>query len=194
MDSELQFQPESRAAWRAWLRAHYAKTKGVWCVTFKKGQGEPELSYDDIVEEALCFGWVDSRPRALDDARTMLWFTPRKPGSGWSKPNKDRVAKLMAANRMAAAGLKVIERAREDGSWSALDAVEALETPDDLAKALRHYPNARAHWDAFPRSAKRGILEWISTAKTPPTRHKRIQETAQLAEDNKRANQWKPKG
>lgn len=121
----------------------------------------------------------------------MLWFAPRQPKTGWSKPNKERIERLMAAGLIRPAGLAKIEAAQQDGSWWALDRIEALEIPTDLAEALAHYPDAAEKFEAFPRSAKRGILEWITTAKRPETRQKRIEETAQLAAQNMRANQWK---
>lgn len=182
-----------RADWRRWLQANHRRAQGVWATTYKKHTGLPMPGYDALVEEALCFGWIDSKPRALDAARTMLWFTPRKPGSGWSAPNKLRVERMLAEQRMAPAGLAAVEAAQRDGSWTALDAVEALDIPPDLAAALATFPNATAHFQAFPRSAKRGILEWIAQAKRADTRAKRITETATLAERNLRANQWTPR-
>jgi uncharacterized protein YdeI (YjbR/CyaY-like superfamily) len=187
------FHPSTRAQWRAWLKKHHTRNEGVWLVSFKKAAQQPTVSYDEAVEEALCFGWVDSKPRKLDDARTMLWFAPRKPGSGWAATNKARVAQLIEAGWMMPAGLAKIDAAKADGSWAALDAVEALQTPPDLAKALKTLPPAAANFEAFPKSAKRGILEWISHAKRAETRAARIQETATLAQRNERANQWKPK-
>lgn len=183
--------PLSRAAWRAWLEQHHTRAEGIWLITYKKATGKPRIEYGEAVEEALCFGWIDSKGNKLDDERSLLWFAPRKPRTGWSKPNKERIARLIAAGLMAPAGLAKIEAAQQDGSWTALDAVEALEIPPDLDVALAAYPDAHAHFDAFPRSAKRGILEWIVNAKTPATRAKRIEETAQLAQENKRANQWR---
>lgn len=183
--------PKSRAAWRAWLAKHHTRTEGVWLVSYKKATRKPRVEYEEAVEEALCFGWVDSKPSKLDDERSMLYFAPRKGGSGWSKPNKERVERLIAAGLMMPAGLAKIEAAKKDGTWNALDAVEALEVPSDLKKALASLPNAGANWDAFPRSAKRGILEWISNAKKPETRASRVEETARLAAENKRANQWR---
>ena len=196
-DSEVATPPpnstEARtvAEWRAWLEQHHTQTAGVWLITYKKASSELSLSYDASVEEALCFGWIDSKGRKLDNERSMLWFAPRKPHTGWSRPNKERIERLVADGRMAEPGLAKIRAAQQDGSWTALDAVEALEVPDDLAAAFAAYPDARQHFDAFPRSAKRGILEWISTAKTAPTRTKRIEETARLAQTNERANQWR---
>ena len=182
--------PKSRTAWREWLAKHHTRDQGLWVISYKKASGKPRVDYDALVEEALCFGWIDSKTGKLDEARAMLWFAPRKAKTGWSRPNKERVARLIAAGQMAAAGLAKIEAARKDGSWSALDGVEALEIPPDLRKALAAHPPAAQHFDAFPRSVKRGILEWILNAKKPETRSKRISETALLASKNKRANQW----
>lgn len=122
----------------------------------------------------------------------MLWMSPRKPGTGWSRPNKERIERLTAAGLIAPAGLAKIEAARKDGSWEALDAVEALEIPPDLEKAFAAYETAKPNFEAFPRSVKRAILEWISNAKKPETRAKRVEETARLAAENVRANQWRP--
>jgi uncharacterized protein YdeI (YjbR/CyaY-like superfamily) len=186
-------QPKDRAAWRAWLTTHHASATGVWAVTFKKSAGKHIVTYDDLVEEALCVGWVDSRPRALDAERTMLWFAPRKAGSGWSRPNKERIARLTAAGLMLPAGQAKVDAAQADGSWEKLDAVEALELPADLLAAFRKHAGSKAKFDAFPRSVKRGILEWIAQARKPETRAKRVAETAALAAQNIRANQWSPK-
>ena len=162
----------------------------MWLISSKKATGEPRVEYDEAVEEALCFGWIDSVARALDETRSMLRFSPRKPRSGWSRPNKIRIERLLAAGLMTPAGQAKIDAAIADGSWTKLDAVEDLEVPDDLAKACAAYPDARAYFDAFPRSVRRGILEWIAQAKRPETRAKRIEETARLAQSNYRANQW----
>lgn len=185
--------PLTRAEWRRWLEDNHTRPDGVWLITYKKETGQPRVEYDEAVEDALCFGWVDSKPNKLDDQRSLLWFAPRKPRTGWSKPNKERVERMVAAGLMAPAGLAKVEAAKADGSWSSLDAVEALEIPPDLAAALAAYPSAAANFDAFPRSVKRGILEWIVSAKKPETRAQRAAETARLAEENVRANQWRPK-
>jgi uncharacterized protein YdeI (YjbR/CyaY-like superfamily) len=184
--------PKTRREWRSWLSANFTRTEGIWLVSFKKATGLPRVEYEEAVEEALCFGWVDSKPSKLDDQRTMLWFAPRKARSGWSKPNKDRVERMIAQGLMMPAGLAKIQAAQLDGSWNALDAIERLEIPEDLAAALAAHPPAAENFDAFPRSVKRGILEWISTAKRTVTRAPRILETASLAAKNQRANQWKP--
>ena len=182
-------QPKSRAEWREWLSCHHTQTEGVWLITFKKSSGKQLLDYAEAVEEALCFGWVDSKGNKLDEERTMLWFTPRKKGSGWSKLNKSRIEKLIAAKSMMPAGLAKIEAAKKDGSWSSLDSIEELEIPPDLEKALAANKTAYKYFNEFPRSAKRAILVWIAGAKKPETRAKRIHETVTSASKNIRANQ-----
>lgn len=183
--------PETRPEWRAWLDAHHASSSGVWLVTWKKATGKPRVEYEDAVEEGLCYGWIDSVARTVDGERSRLLFTPRKRGSGWSRPNKQRVERLLAAGLMTPAGLAVVAAAQADGSWSALDDVENLIEPDDLRDALDADAEARRYWDTFPRSVKRGILEWISNAKRPETRAKRVAETAEQAARGERANQWR---
>ena len=177
--------------WRAWLAEHHQRKEGVWLIMYKKATGKARVDYEEAVAEALCFGWIDSKGNKLDDARSLLWFAPRKARSGWSRPNKERIARMLAAGKMTPAGLAKIEAAKVDGSWEALDAIENLEVPADLATALADYPNATANFEAFPRSVKRSILEWIVNGKRAETRAKRIAETAQLAEENQRANQWR---
>lgn len=191
-DAYEQVTVRSRTGWRAWLSEHHRATPGIWLVTYKKASGGPYVAYGDIVEESLCFGWVDSVPRKLDAERSQLLVTPRKRGSRWSKANKDRIEQLTAAGLMAPAGLAAVERAKADGSWSALDAVEALIEPDDLRAALDGDEEARRQWDGFPPSTWRGILEWILAAKRPATRVKRVTETVTLAAEGVRANQWTP--
>ena len=185
------FQPGSLAEWRAWLAEHHGRGEGVWLVTWRVGSGGPRISYEESVEQALCFGWVDSTGRRLDDERTMLWFAPRKARSGWARTNKLRIERLTAEGQMAPAGLALVEAAKADGSWTLLDDVENLVVPDDLAAAFT--PAARAHWDAFPPSARRAILEWIVQARRPETRAKRVAETAAKAQVGERANEWRPK-
>ncbi len=186
------FYAPDRQAWRAWLDEHHATARGVWLVYYKKGSGRPRVDYGDAVEEALCAGWIDSRPNALDAERSTQLFSPRKPRSPWSRLNKRRVESLIAAGLMRPAGLAVVEAARADGSWSAYDATEDLTVPDDLASALAADPAAHANFDLFPPSSKKNILWWISSAKRPETRAKRVAETVRLAAENKRANHYRP--
>lgn len=186
-----QLTVESRAQWRAWLRQHHATSPGVWLVRWKKNSGRPHLPYDAVVEEALCFGWVDSQPRTLDEARSQLRVTPRKPGSNWSNLNRTRVERLIESGLMHPSGLAVVDQAKADGTWTALDAVEQLHEPDDLRRLLDDNPRARSEWDAFPRSARRAILEWLGNARTDATRIRRLERIVADAHHGIRANQWR---
>lgn len=179
-------QPLSRAAWRRWLERHHTRDGGVWLVYFKKSSGKQRFTYDGLVEEALCFGWIDGQARGLDEERSMLWLSPRKARSVWSAPNKARVARLMAAGLMHPAGLAKVELGKQNGSWQALEATDRLEVPDDLAQALAALPNARALFDAFPSTAKKAVLEWIRQARRSETRARRVAESARMAAANQR--------
>lgn len=180
----------SRAAWRDWLAEHHARGEGVWAVLYKQSAEQPSLALDDLVEEAIAWGWIDSTPRKVDAERYALRVAPRHAGSNWSALSKRRAARAEATGAMTDAGRAAVARAETDGTWAALDEVEALVVPDDLAAALAAAPPARDRWDAFPPSARRGILAWILNAERPATRAKRVAETAYLAEVDKRANQW----
>jgi uncharacterized protein YdeI (YjbR/CyaY-like superfamily) len=186
-------QPASRAEWRAWLEQNHTRTEGVWLVSYKKTAGKPRVEYAEAAEEALCFGWIDGQAGTLDSERTMLWMSPRKKGSGWSRVNKERIERLVAGGLMTPAGLARIDAAKQDGSWTLLDSFEALEMPDDLRQALASYPDAERHFAAFPPSTRKNILQWVGLARKPETRAARIAETARLANDNIRANQPRPK-
>jgi len=174
-----------------WLAEHHTTAPGVWLVTWKKGRG-PHLPWKEIVRELLCYGWIDTKGQRVDDDRTSLLVCPRRPGSGWSRINKEHIEVLRAEGRMEPAGQAVIDRAVSDGSWTRLDGVETLAEPDDLRRELDAVPEARAHWDAFPRSARRVILEWISSAKREPTRVRRVALTVSEAATGRRANERRP--
>lgn len=194
-DDRPRVEVANRAELRAWLTDHAATSEAVWLVSSKKAAGDRYLPYDDLVDELLCFGWVDSLPRALDDLRSMHLIAPRKPGSGWSRVNKEKVARLIEAGLMTPLGLAAVDRAKANGAWERLDTIETLAIPDDLAASLAAHPSAAAHFAAFPRSSQRLILEWIASARRAETRAARIDETARLAADNIRANHYRqPKG
>lgn len=186
-DGEI-VHPTTRTQWRAWLAKHHARQEGVWVASYRAATGKPRVEYDEIVEEALAFGWIDSRAKTLDDGRSLLWLAPRRRTSGWSKSNKQRVARLERKGLMTDAGRRVVEEAKVSGTWTLLDSVEALEVPRDLAVALSSNEAAERHFGAFPPSSKKIILTWIATAKREETRRKRIVETVRLAAENKRAN------
>ena len=178
---------DDRATWRAWLQANHAIATGAWLVTWRQGSGRVGLDYEAAVEEALCFGWVDSTGGKVDDERGKLYFAPRKPRSVWAATNKARVERLIADGRMAPAGLAAIERAKANGSWEVLDSVERLEVPDDLAGALDRHPPAAANFAAFPPSARKMHLAWVAMAMRPETRAVRIAAIATAAARNERA-------
>ncbi len=177
---------------RQWLIENHEVSDSVWLVKWKKASGRPYVSYDEIVDQLLCFGWIDSVPRKLDNEKSMLLISPRNPKSNWSGVNKRKVQKLIEAGLMQTPGFNMIEIAKQNGTWDFLDDVEALIIPPDLQKELETYENAVYLFNRFPDSSKRGILEWIKNAKQPATRDKRIQETAKKAEENIKANH--PKG
>ena len=180
--------PKTRGEWRRWLQRNHADAKGAWLVTYKKTTGRPRVEYADAVEEALCFGWVDSNSKTLDEERSMLMFTPRNPKSAWSKPNKERIERLTKDGRIAEAGSRAVAAARANGAWNALDSAEALIVPTDLENALARNKKAKQSFGAFPPSAKKRILWWIESAKRDETRQRRIAETVRLAAQNVRAN------
>ncbi len=184
----LDFHPLNRGEWRDWLAKNHAKFTGIWFVYFKKTTGKPRVSYDEAVEEALCFGWIDSVPRKFDDERSKLLFTTRRPKSVWSMLNKTRIEKLIENGLMTEIGLAKIEAAKRDGSWNALDASDNLEIPKDLGKEFKIEKEAEKNFDAFSDSVKRTILAWIGSAKRSETRNARVVKTVEMAKQNKRAN------
>ncbi|MGX9356057.1 YdeI/OmpD-associated family protein [Roseobacteraceae bacterium S113] len=162
---------KSRAELRAWLATNHDSAASQWLVTYKK-HSPHYLSWDDLVSELLCWGWIDSRTRRVDEDRTSVLIAPRNPNSAWSAINKAKVTELRASGEMTPEGEALIAAAQANGMWTFLDDVEALIVPEDLAAALGDLSG----WEAYPRSVKRGTLEWIKTAKTAPTRAKRIED------------------
>jgi uncharacterized protein YdeI (YjbR/CyaY-like superfamily) len=167
---------KTAAEWRRWLRDNHDKAEGVWLVSHKASTGRPRMTYEDSIPDALSYGWIDSVNKPLDDERTMLLFTPRRPGSGWSRTNKVRIAQLAKEGRMHPAGLAKIDAAKRDGSWTLLDSVEALEVPPDLRKALG--PPGMRKFEALTPGRKKEHLRTLVTAKKPETRAKRVAEIA----------------
>lgn len=193
MDGAEVVEVPDRVAWRRWLSRHHAREAGVWLTVHKRGSTAGTLTYEEAVREGLCFGWIDSTARTVDEERYRLWFAPRKPKSGWSAVNKRRIEELVADGSMAEPGLAAIDAAKDDGSWTTLDRSEALEEPDDLLAAFDRHAGSRAQWDGFPPSVRKQILQWIYSAKRDETRATRVEETASLAARGERANQWRPK-
>lgn len=192
-DEAPMIQPATRAEWRTWLRRHHAKSSGVWVITYKKSARRDGPKYEDLVREALCFGWIDSRPGTVDAERTRLYLCPRKKGSGWAATNKARIAELIESGQMTPAGQAAIDRAKADGSWEKLDRRESTTVPPALVKALRAYPGSKRNFDAFPPGVRKQLIYWVDDAKRETTRDTRADEVARLAQQNIRANQWVPK-
>ena len=180
---------ETRAEWRAWLEQHH-DSSGAWLVSWKKATGRPFIPYSEKVDEALCFGWIDSRTNRLDEERAMQLFTPRRPRSPWSRLNKQKVARLSAEGLMTPAGERMVETAKANGSWTVYDEVEEVVVPPDLAAALANDEAARGFFERFPESSKKAILWWIKTAKRPETRAARIAETVRAAAQDRMADHF----
>jgi uncharacterized protein YdeI (YjbR/CyaY-like superfamily) len=173
-------RPRSRAAWRAWLEKHHATSRGVWLVFAKKHTRIPSPSYEDAVEEAICFGWIDSLVRSIDDRFHMQVFTPRKEKSAWSATNKARLKRLTKAGVMAPAGLAAVAAARKSGSWNSYAAVDKMTVPPELQRALDAHPDARKNWPTYTASARRSFLHMINGAKRPETREKYVRRVIDL--------------
>jgi uncharacterized protein YdeI (YjbR/CyaY-like superfamily) len=174
-----------RKAWREWLEKSHRTSPGIWLVYYKVKRSKPSVRYSEAVKEALCFGWIDSKVKSLDEDRYQQVFTPRKPKSVWSKLNKQYIEELIEQGLMTEAGLEKIEAAKQDGSWNTLDASEALIVPVDLKQALAANETADRNFEAFSDSSKKNILFWIGSAKRPETRLKRIEQTVSSAAQNK---------
>lgn len=182
------FYPSSTKQWRAWLQKNHAKKQSVWLVCYKLKSGKPTISWTDAVDEALCFGWIDSIRKSVDDETFIQFFSKRKPVSTWSKINKDKIKKLIAEDRMAPAGLASIALAKKNGSWKMLDQVEKLIIPNDMEVAFKSNAGSKEYFLSLSKSVRKMILQWIMFAKREETRQKRISEVAALA-----AKKLKPK-
>lgn len=184
------YAPASRKEWRQWLHKNHRSKQSVWLVYYKKNVGTPTISYNEAVDEALCYGWIDSTRKSMGDEQFMQFFCRRKPNSVWSKINKEKVQRLGEEGLMAAAGLESIDIARQNGSWTILDEVEELIIPADLDAAFNVRPGASAYFLTLSKSARKAILQWLVLAKRPETRNKRIEEIATLAAQQKRPKQF----
>lgn len=178
------FYPKSQKEWRDWLEKNHVDQQSIWVVFYKTATKIPSMSWSDAVDEALCFGWIDSTKRTIDEKSYMQYFSKRKPNSNWSKINKEKVEQLTQNGKMTKAGFASVETAKENGSWTLLDDVEALIVPKDLNEALMKLKRASDHFDAFSKSTKKILLYWVISAKRAETRQKRILEIAQNAEEN----------
>lgn len=180
------FYPENISDWRKWLKANHKIKENIWLIQYKKQAGKPTISWSDAVDEALCFGWIDGTRKTIDEERFMQFFSKRKPGSTWSKINKEKIIRLTEAGKMTQAGLDVIERAKQNGSWTILDDAEELIIPRDLDAAFKMHKGAKDTFAGLSKSAKKMMLHRLAMAKQEQTRQKRIHEIiTQLAEMKK---------
>jgi uncharacterized protein YdeI (YjbR/CyaY-like superfamily) len=184
------FHPKTRIQWRKWLEKNHSISVGVWMIYFKKESSKRKFTYVDAVEEALCFGWIDSQPRKIDDKKSALKFTPRKPKSIWSKLNKQRIEKLIEQKLMRPAGLGKIEQAKKDGSWNILNSsdhhADNNTLPEELKKAFSKNKKALANFNGFAPGYRKRFFFWIDNAKTPETKAARIKQTLLMASANKK--------
>jgi uncharacterized protein YdeI (YjbR/CyaY-like superfamily) len=176
---------QDRREWRKWLETNYRISPGIWLIYYKVKSNKPSVQYSEAVKEALCFGWIDSKVKSLDQERYMQIFTPRKLKSVWSKLNKQYIEELIEQGLITEAGLEKIQVAKLDGSWTTLDAIEALIIPQDLQQALFSNETANRYFEAFSNTSKKNILFWIESAKRQETRLKRIDKTINAAAQNK---------
>ena len=187
---ENSVSPATRAQWRRWLEQNHDESRGVWVVTLRKGASGKALAIEAAVEEALCFGWTEQRTRSLDDKRRLVWMSPRRKGSGWTRAHKQAIERLTQKGHMAAAGIARVREAKREGSWGLLDEVEDLVVPADLARALEAHASAR-NFERLAPSSRRHALEWIRSAKRAETRAARVEETARLAKMDIVMTQWR---
>lgn len=183
-----QFYPKTQNEWRQWLKKHHVEKDSVWLILCKKKSNLPTISWSQAVDEALCFGWIDSVKRKLDEDRSIQYFSKRKPKGTWSKVNKEKVDVLVASGKMTPAGMACIEIAKSNGSWEFLDSVDAMIVPKDLETALKAIPDAMDYFSSLSNSIKKMMLYWLVSAKREETRLKRLSEIVECA-----AKKEKPK-
>ncbi|MEX2485215.1 MAG: YdeI/OmpD-associated family protein [Brumimicrobium sp.] len=185
------FCPSDKKDWRKWLETNHNKKAGVWLIFYKKASPNYNLSWSESVDEALCFGWVDSTKRSIDSERYKQYFSKRKEKSNWSKINKDKVKTLIDQGLIKEEGYKSVEIAKENGSWTFLDDVEALVIPEDLKEEFTNHKGSVEYYDSLSNSVKKGLLYWIVSAKRKETRYKRILEIVENASRNLMPKQFR---
>lgn len=194
MDQAIEaFYPKNRQEWRDWLQINHDRKQSIWLIYYKKKSNIPTVTYSEAVDEALCFGWIDSKSKPLDDEKFMQFFSKRKAKSVWSKVNKEKIERLTKEGLMTKAGFDIIEIAKQNGSWTILDEVEALIIPKDLNDEFENRPKAKAYFLSLSRSDKRNILQWLILAKRQETRQNRISEIVELSEQFLKPKQFRGK-
>lgn len=188
-----QFYPETKQHWRKWLEKNHIRKNAVWVVFYNKKSTKPTISWSDAVDEALCFGWIDSKAETIDIESHKHYFCKRKPNSTWSKINKQKIETLTTKGLMVQAGFNVIEIAKQNGSWTILDEVEELTIPSELEKAFEKFENSKDYFSSLSKSKKKVLLQWIALAKTDTTKQKRVFEIAENASQKQHPKQFRPK-
>lgn len=184
------FYPTSQQQWRQWLEENHRSKQAVWLVHYKKKSGVPTISWSEAVDEALCFGWIDSVRKTLDNETFIQFFSKRKPNGTWSKVNKEKIRQLVEAGLMTQAGLESIETAKQNGSWTILDEVEELILPNDLEIEFNTQPGSKDFFLSLSKSVRKAMLQWLVLAKQPETRQKRIREIVELAALKQKPNRF----
>lgn len=185
------FCPASPQEWREWLQENHNTKQSIWLICYKKQANTPTISWSDAVDEALCFGWIDSTRKTIDKERFIQFFCKRKPNSAWSKINKGKIERLIRDGLMQPAGYKTIEVAKKNGSWLILDDVEELLIPSDLENAFENQKGSKDYFESLSKSSKKIILHWVAVAKRPETRQNRINEIAELASRKLKPKQFR---
>lgn len=182
MENKLEtFYPKNQEEWRKWLQSNHISKQSIWVIFYKKSSGKPTITWSEAVDEALCFGWIDSVKKKLDEERSIQFFSKRKPNSTWSKINKEKVKQLIANNKLMPAGLACIEIAKKNGSWTILDDVEELIIPADLEQEFKKKKGAKNYFQSLSKSTQKALLQWVVLAKQKETRNKRITEIVDCA-------------
>jgi len=184
------FCPTSRKDWRKWLKKNHLSKQSVWLICYTKKSDQPTVNWSETVDEALCFGWIDSTRKTIDEFSFMQFFSKRKPKSTWSKINKEKVQRLIDNGLMTQAGLDIIETAKQNGSWTILDEVEELKIPNDLENAFKKHKDSKDYFLSLSKTVRKMMLQWLVLAKRPETRQKRIEEIAILAGQKMKPKQF----
>jgi len=175
------YSPQSQTDWRHWLEKNHQSKQSVWLVFYTKKSNIPSLSWSEAVDEALCFGWIDSTRKKINDISFMQFFSKRKPKSNWSKINKEKVQQLIGNKRMTKAGYESVEIAKQNGYWTILDEIEEVIIPNDLEIAFEKHNGAKDYFLGLSKSTRKIILSWIILVRKQETRQKRIEEVVESA-------------
>ncbi|MFC6860173.1 YdeI/OmpD-associated family protein [Zunongwangia atlantica] len=191
MKEAEEFCPKNKEEWRNWLKQNHADKDAVWLIFYRKTSPKYNLSWSESVDESLCFGWIDSTKKTIDSEKYKQYFTKRKAKSNWSKVNKEKIQKLIDNGLMAEAGLASIEIAKENGSWTFLDAIENLEIPNDLLLEFSKNKGTLEYFESLSKSDKKSILYWVISAKREQTREKRILDIVENACQRNKPKQFR---